>query len=132
MKVERVSANIRFSKDTGAGAWKVVELGVEATIGPDEDWTLAQSGLYAVLASQLRSLWSQNSLSPEHSQNASEKPVQGDWEHLESSPSPKPARPAARSAHWCTEHGVEFRRFEKDGRTWYSHKVGDGWCKEQR
>ena len=32
------------------------------------------------------------------------------------------------SAPFCTQHGVSFRRFEKDGSSWYSHKDGDGWC----
>lgn len=31
---------------------------------------------------------------------------------------------------WCPIHEVEMRRFEKDGRAWYSHKTDDGgWCK---
>ena len=30
MKVTTISANIRYSQDTGHGAWKVVELGAEA------------------------------------------------------------------------------------------------------
>ncbi len=32
MKVEKISANIRYSQDTGKGAWKVIELGAEATV----------------------------------------------------------------------------------------------------
>jgi hypothetical protein len=132
MEVTKVNANIRFSKDIGNGAWKVVELGCEATVGPDEDWTLCQSGLYAVLAGQLRSLWSQNTLSPEHASKGPEKAAEGTWEAVEHySPPAESARPPARSAHWCSEHGTEFRKFEKDGRTWYSHKAGDGWCKER-
>jgi len=30
--------------------------------------------------------------------------------------------------HTCPIHGVAMRRWEKDGRVWYSHKNGDGWC----
>ena len=34
--------------------------------------------------------------------------------------------------HYCEEHQAEFKRYEKDGRVWYSHKTADGkWCKEQ-
>ena len=32
MKVEKVSATIRYSQDTGKGSWKVVELGAEASV----------------------------------------------------------------------------------------------------
>ena len=38
MKVERISANIRYSQDTGHGAWRVIELGVEASISDKEQW----------------------------------------------------------------------------------------------
>lgn len=30
---------------------------------------------------------------------------------------------------WCSIHGVAMRRREANGQVWYSHKVGDGWCK---
>jgi len=30
---------------------------------------------------------------------------------------------------WCSIHNCEMKKYEKDGRTWYSHKVGDSWCK---
>ena len=29
---------------------------------------------------------------------------------------------------WCPIHQCEMKRWDKDGRTWYSHKVGDQWC----
>jgi hypothetical protein len=56
LKVDRVTVNIRFSKEI-QGSWKSVELGTEASIDPDEDWCLAQQGLYAMLTTQLRTLW---------------------------------------------------------------------------
>ena len=32
--------------------------------------------------------------------------------------------------HVCPIHGVAMSRYEKDGRTWYSHRLWDGhWCK---
>ena len=58
MQVTKVSANVRYSQDTGKGAWKVVELGVEGTIGPGESWETAQADLYQQLGCQLRTLWS--------------------------------------------------------------------------
>ena len=29
---------------------------------------------------------------------------------------------------WCPIHEVEMKRFEKNNKTWFSHKVDDGWC----
>ena len=29
---------------------------------------------------------------------------------------------------WCPIHNVEMKRWEKNGRIWFSHKDGDGWC----
>jgi hypothetical protein len=131
VKVERISAHIRFSKDTRQG-WKTIELGAEASIDPaTEDWVICQTGLYSQLAQRLRTLWSQNGHNPEHSQNGQEKPKEASWRELESYPSPVEKKPAPK-AHWCEEHQTAFRKFERDGRFWYSHKNGDGWCKEQR
>lgn len=30
---------------------------------------------------------------------------------------------------WCPIHQCEMKRWEKDNRVWYSHKVDDDWCK---
>ena len=36
----------------------------------------------------------------------------------------------ASSGKWCALHDCELKRFEKDGRVWYSHKAQDGsWCR---
>ena len=40
---------------------------------------------------------------------------------------PRPAQPPAKGV--CTIHNVAMKLNEKEGRTWYSHKVGDDWCK---
>ena len=29
---------------------------------------------------------------------------------------------------WCPIHQCEMKRWDKDGRTWYSHKVNGEWC----
>jgi hypothetical protein len=133
MRVDRISAHVRFSKDTGQG-WKTVELGAEASLDPDEDWTLAGQGLYALLSAQLREVWGwgQNAPNPEPSQNGPEKPGAPTWAELESYPSPTPReeRPPPRE-HWCPLHQVDFRRYERDGQVWYSHKASEGWCKEK-
>ena len=30
---------------------------------------------------------------------------------------------------WCPIHECHMRKWEKDGRVWYSHKVNGEWCK---
>ena len=90
MKVERVTASIRYSKEEKS-AWKTVELGAEASIDPGGDWFLSQQALYAALTAQLRTVWGQkNGHSPEHAQNGSEKPVEGTWEEIQSYHHPRP------------------------------------------
>ena len=41
MKVDRITAQIRYSQDTGHGAWKAVEIGAEATVDERERWSTA-------------------------------------------------------------------------------------------
>ena len=31
-------------------------------------------------------------------------------------------------SNWCPIHEVEMRRWEKNGKVWYSHKVDNKWC----
>ena len=35
----------------------------------------------------------------------------------------------ANNAAWCPIHECEMRLWEKDGRSWFSHKVNGDWCK---
>jgi hypothetical protein len=46
-------------------------------------------------------------------------------------PAVRPARSADEGfdASYCYLHQCEMQRHEKDGKHWYSHKVGDTWCK---
>jgi hypothetical protein len=32
-------------------------------------------------------------------------------------------------AAWCPIHECEMKRWEKDGRTWYSRKINGEWCR---
>ena len=32
------------------------------------------------------------------------------------------------ASSWCPIHNVEMKRWEKNGKAWYSHKTNDGWC----
>ena len=53
MKVDRVTATIKYSLDTGHG-WKAVELGAEATMDAKDSWQVAQQQLYGELSQQLQ------------------------------------------------------------------------------
>ena len=57
MKVGRVSATIKYSQDTGHGAWKAVEIGAEASVGDRDGWSQALAHLYGDLGQQLKTLW---------------------------------------------------------------------------
>ena len=30
---------------------------------------------------------------------------------------------------WCSKHGVQMTQDHNDGRSWWSHKTAEGWCK---
>ena len=44
-----------------------------------------------------------------------------------------PAQPPTQSPEhpegWCHKHGVQMKLNHKDGRSWWSHKIAEGWCK---
>ena len=42
---------------------------------------------------------------------------------------PEPEAEQAQPEGWCRKHGVQMRQNHKDGRSWWSHKTADGWCK---
>ena len=113
MKIDRVSATIRYSKDTGKGAWKVLELGAEGTVAANEDWHQAQADLDGQLGDQLKAMWPTGN---------------GNNGHLSDVQPPPQANPPE---HWCEEHGEEFKRQENDRGVWYSHRNGKSWCKEE-
>ena len=123
MKVEKVSATIRYSQDTGKGAWKVIELGAEASIGDREHWKQAQSELYYQLGDQLRTLWSGNTNgTAANGHHGAEMAIAGPAE-------PEPTQTAR--LHWCQTHDTLFKRRQKAGVIWYSHRAPDGsWCSE--
>ena len=33
--------------------------------------------------------------------------------------------------HRCPEHSIPHHRYEKEGRVWYAHRVGNEWCRER-
>ena len=109
MKVERVTATIKYSQDTGKGAWKAIELGAEATVDAKDTWQQAQHQLYGELSQQLKALWCNG--------KGSESAVQ-------------PIAVTEPPEHFCQEHSVPFKQYSRGKSTWYAHKTGDTWCKE--
>ena len=115
MKVTTVTANIRYSRDTGHGAWKVVELGAEATVDQRDNWSDAQAALYHQLGQQLKALWT-------NGQKAAKKPVEADDESV----------PMETPAHYCEERQTGFKRYSRGNSVWFAHKAPDGkWCREK-
>jgi hypothetical protein len=44
-------------------------------------------------------------------------------------PAPTPAAPATTPDGWCAVHNVQMKRQSNDRGSWWSHKVGDTWCR---
>jgi hypothetical protein len=44
-------------------------------------------------------------------------------------PAQPPTQGTGQSEGWCSKHGVQMRQNHKDGRSWWSHKTPEGWCK---
>jgi hypothetical protein len=40
-----------------------------------------------------------------------------------------PVQASSQGEGWCSLHAVPMQRNEKEGRTWWSHKTDQGWCK---
>ena len=124
MKVERVSATIKYSQDTGHGAWKAVEIGAEASVDDREGWSQALAHLYGDLGQQLKTLWANGK-----SQDGQEATV-SPGEPLFGQSATR-TTPAARPGHYCQSDQVEFKRYSRGNQTWYAHRLPDGkWCRE--
>jgi hypothetical protein len=118
MRVTTVSVNVRYSKPMGDGAHKTVELGIEGSLtDSSEDWCEVQRNIYAQLGDQLRYVFNGNGSGK--AQNGSEKPIRG----AHSQPEPQTDR-------HCRQHQTPFKQYTKDGRSWWSHRHSNGWCKE--
>ena len=104
MKVTVVTANIRYSRSLPDSSWKTIEVGAEASLTASEEWQTAQATLYEQLGQQLKTLRSAKANGQANGNGQSE--------------------------HYCIEHSLPFKRHSKDGKTWYSHKQGSGWCRE--
>ena len=124
MKVERVSATIKYSQDTGHGAWKAVEIGAEASVDDREGWSQALAHLYGDLGQQLKGLWANGN--GQKGQEATVSPR----EPLSGSTATRTTL-VAPPEHHCQDHQVEFKRYSRGNQAWYAHRLPDGkWCRE--
>ncbi len=125
MKVERVSATIKYSQDTGHGAWKAVEIGAEASVDDREAWSQALAHLYGDLGQQLKTLWSNGkSQEGQEATVSPREPLIG--------PTATRTTPAGPPEHYCQDHQVEFKRYSRGNQIWYAHRLPDGkWCREK-
>jgi hypothetical protein len=123
MKVDLVTVAIRYSKQLLDGSHKTVELGAEGTLDAEaEDWQETQAGLYHQLGDQMHYVFSANGAGK--ARNGPEKAV-------EAPPAPPLPPPPHPREHYCQEHQTVFKKYEKDGKIWYSHRGPDGqWHRE--
>jgi hypothetical protein len=116
MRVSTVSISVRYSKQLADASYKTVELGLEASLTSNtEDWQEVQRTLYTQLGDQIRFVFNGNG-----SGNGTAKVAQ----------EPAKAELPEPPAHFCQQHRTPFVKFSKNGRSWWSHKLGNGWCRE--
>jgi hypothetical protein len=44
-------------------------------------------------------------------------------------PAQSPTQGTEHPTGWCAKHGVQMTQNHKNGRSWWSHRTADGWCK---
>jgi hypothetical protein len=131
VNVSKVTATIRYSQDTGKGAWKSLELGCEASITEREDWQKAQATLYGQLAQQFKALWSQNGTTPQGSSEGHQ--ANGERSSVPSNPDGSDGSQQT-PPHYCQEHGVPFKARTGQYGEFYSHQIKGTkeWCNEAK
>jgi hypothetical protein len=108
MQVTEVQALVKYATEV-RGSWVTIELGSTASLtSSDETLESVSDELYARLTKQLKVLWANNKAGAGENKRDTQAETQ----------SPNP--------NWCSEHQVEFRKFSKDGNSWFSHKTADG------
>ena len=111
MRINEVQAQVRYSSEV-RGSWVTIELGSTASLTSSEETLESVSDeLYKRLTKQLKVLW------------ASGHPKDNGQEGHQIAA--QPAQP-----RYCQEHQKEFKRHEKEGNAWYSHRQGSGWHNE--
>ena len=108
-----------------------------ATLGPFEYCCIRHQFLrdrlyerinVGVIGGQLRILWSGGN--DRNTNGAAANGQNGVETAIEPPAEPEPKQ--STRLHWCQVHDVLFKRRQKSGTVWYSHKApdGSGWCNE--
>jgi len=119
MRVTTVTAQVKYSQDTGHDAWKSIELGAEASVDGKETWTEAQASLYQQLGCQLKALWANGT---------GHKAQDGSENHGEAIATAEPTQTPPE--HFCQVHDKHFKQYHRGESVWWSHKMADGkWCR---
>ena len=119
MRINEVQAQVRYSSEV-RGSWVTIELGSTASLTSSEETLESVSDeLYARLSKQLKVLWGHNKAGGSETQAealVSRSPERSEGEAKGQTPNP----------NWCAEHHIEFKQFNKNGNSWFSHKTDDG------
>jgi hypothetical protein len=111
MRVTEVQATVKYSTEVSNGSWLAIELsGTAALTNSEETLESATTELYNRLTQQIKTLYREK------------KSEGGDSRKQETQP---------KSEHHCPVHNTQFKRFAKGNQVWFSHRTGNGWCREQ-
>jgi hypothetical protein len=112
MRINEVQAQVRYSSEV-RGSWVTIELGSTASLTNSEETLESVSDeLYARLSKQLKILWASNKA--------------GGGEAKAETQGQPGNNPTVTKEHWCEAHQTQFKRHEKDGNVWYSHRLDNG------
>jgi len=156
-KIEKINLELKYSKEIQDGEWKGIALGAEASLGAKETARAARQALQNILATELRLAWAESTRGEpvppvpfEQAQAAvgdeeiEEPPVDPSWCAVHETKmkmrtwggySHKVGSQWCQG-HWCFFHKQPFKKFEKEGGTWWSHSYEDPdtgetlWCRE--
>ena len=121
MKPQKVSLELKLSKEITDGAWRGLCLGSEAMLEPDETLAQGTERLYEELAAEFKLVWGRET----KSLKATEEPS---VPTIPMPPTPSEEEPIE-DPSWCPIHEDDMQLHTKGSQSWYSHKLKDGaWC----
>ncbi len=129
MKVLGIGVEVQYTKAMEDGSYKKVCLSADAQLEDGEDRSEAHRALYAEVAEDLKSCFSNNSKKP-RKRDYPENPMPNGT-HT-GKPRKKKGNPGKAETKMCPIHNVPMKRWTNDnGGSWYSHNdetTGGEWC----
>lgn len=140
-KIEEVRVDLKFSKEVAENEWMSIGLGATATVSSDETFEMAIQEVEHQLRVEMRQSWGRlrrdkpQPVQDEVAQAPSDPamPELAPFPHEEEPPPDPPVDPS-----WCPIHKVKMKKWTKEGRSWYSHPVGERdapdsfWCQGEQ